>query len=302
MELLLQILWSSIGVLIAVAYGLLTGGIVRKLFARIQGRVGPPVYQGFIDLGKNFFVRDNISHGPMFYFGPALRTAGGVGIFLFIPAIVGWAPGENFSFAGDLLLVMYFMFFGSLGMALGGSAGGHPHTPIGAGRGLSQMTAFEVPFILAVIALVADTGSFSVHDLTLAQAGGFLEWNLLTHPFAAAAAFIAMLGMNGYAPFNVVGAPNEIPVGPMTEYQGGFIATLGTGRAIFAIAKMILFMDLFLGGATSILEAFIKVFVIYMWSVAVAAVFPRYRVDQSMRFFLGWPALIGVVAVLLALF
>lgn len=302
MELLLQILWTAISAAIAIAYGLLTGGVVRKIFARIQGRVGPPVYQGFIDLGKNFFVRDNITHGWMFYFGPALRTAGGIGMYLFIPAVVGWGPGEHFSHSGDLLLIMYFMFFGSLGMALGGSTGGHPHTPIGAGRGLSQMTTFEIPFILAVIALVADTGSFSVHELTLAQAGGWTNWNLFTHPFAAAAAFLAVLGMNGYPPFNVVGAPNEIPVGPMTEYQGGFISTLGTGRAIFAIAKMVLFMDLFMGGATTILAAFVKVFVLYMWSIVVAAVSPRFRVDQSMRFFLGWPALLGAVAVLLALF
>jgi len=69
------------------------------------------------------------------------------------------------------------------------------------------------------------------------------------------------------------------------------------GRASFAIAKTVLFMDLFLGGARTVPEALAKIFVIYFWTVFVGAVFPRFRTEQSIRFFLGWPTVAGVLAV-----
>ena len=302
MPLATKIAWSSLTVAVAIAYGLSIGGVIRKVMARIQGRIGPPVWQPFIDLGKNLSMRSATHHGVMFFLGPIFRAAGGIGLFLLIPVIVGDPRFTNFSFSGDLLLAMYFLFFGSLGMALGAGEGGHPHSPIGIGRGLSQMSAYELPFGLAVVALAAQAGSFSIHTIVMAQQGGIWHWNLFANPFAAVAAFLAFLGMNMYAPFNIVGAPQEIPVGPPTEFGSQFLSLMMLGRAIFAVAKMVLFMDLFLGGAHSIPEAFAKTFVIYFWSVFVGAVFPRFRTEQAIRFFFGWPTAAGIAGVLLVMF
>ncbi len=302
MPLATKIAWSALGVLVAIAYGLSIGGVIRKVMARIQGRIGPPVWQPFIDLGKNLFMRSATHHGVMFILGPVFRAAGGIGLFLLIPVIVGDPRFENFAFSGDLLLAMYFLFFGSLGMALGAGEGGHPHSPIGIGRGLAQMSSFELPFGLAVVAIAAQAGSFSIAEIVASQQGGVLHWNLFANPFASVAAFLAFLGMNMYAPFNIVGAPQEIPVGPPTEYNSQFLSLMMAGRAIFAVAKMVLYMDLFLGGAHSIPEAFVKTFLIYFWSVFVGAVFPRFRTEQAIRFFLGWPTAAGIAGVLLVMF
>ena len=103
--------------------------------------------------------------------------------------------------------------------------------------------------------------------------------------------------MAGYSPFDVYLAPNEIPVGPPTEYQSSFLALLQTNRAIFGAAKLILFMNLFFGGATGLVELVLKTVAIYMVAVAVGVAFPRYRVDQSIRFFLRIPTVIGIAAV-----
>jgi len=297
MPLTTKILWSLVGVAGALAYGLAISGVIRKVMARIQGRIGPPLWQPYLDLGKNLSLRTATHHGVMSFIAPIFRAGGGIGLYLLIPVVVGVPALENFSFSGDLLLAMYFMFFGSLGMALGAAEAGHPHSPIGISRGLSQMTAYELPFALAVVALVARTGSFSIHEIVAAQQGGWLHWNLVQNPLAATAAFLAFLGMNMYAPFNIVGAPQEIPVGPPTEFNSQFLSLLMVGRATFTVAKMVLYMDLFLGGATSLGEAFVKTFLIYFWSVFVGAVFPRFRTEQAIRFFLGWPTVAGVAGV-----
>ncbi len=301
MDLALQILWSLLGVAGAIAYGLVIGGVIRKVMARIQGRVGPPLWQPFLDLGKAVFLRTEVTHGPMFWLGPVFRFGGGAGMFLLVPLVVGVPELEFFTEHGDLLLVMYFMFFGSLGMALGASRGGHPHSPIGISRGLAQMTTFELPFSFAIVALVAATGSWEIEAIVAAQQGGVLDWNLFQHPLAAAAAFLAFLGMNMYSPFDIVGAPNEIPVGPRTEYHSAFQSMLMSGRTVFGIAKMVLFMNLFLGGAGTLWVALLKIFALYFWSVFVGAVNPRFRPDQSLNFFLRWPAVFGVAAVLVVM-
>ena len=71
-----------------------------------------------------------------------------------------------------------------------------------------------------------------------------------------------------------------------------------TNRAIFPIAKIIIYMNLFFGGATSWPVLFLKVFLIYMVSVLVGVVSPRFRVEQSIRWFLIWAVPIGILAIL----
>jgi len=299
MDIFPKIGWTLLSLFVAINYGFLINGIIRKVMARIQGRFGPPLWQPYIDMGKQFVQRNSVMHGYMHWLGPVFRSVGGMGVFVLIPVVYGNPRLAGFSDLGDLLLVMYFMFFGSLGMALGAGEGGHPNSPIGVSRGLSQMTAYELPFILAIVALATRAGTFDINAIVAGQQSGVLSWNFFANPFATAAAFIAMLGMNMYAPFNIVGAPTEIPVGPATEYQNTYMSLMWIGRASFAIAKMVLFMDLFLGGAHSVLEAVIKIFVLYFWSVFVGAVFPRFRTEQSVQFFLRWPTAFGVAGVLL---
>ena len=299
MDLLPRIGWTLLSLFVAVNYGFIINGIIRKVMARIQGRFGPPLWQPYIDMGKLLVQRNSVMHGLMFWLGPVFRSVGGIGLYLLVPVVIGDPRLSGFSGSGDMLLALYFMAFGSLGMALGAGEGGHPHSPIGISRGLSQMTAYELPFILAVIAVVAQAGSFDINAIIATQQSGVLDWNLFTNPPATIAAFLALLGMNMYPPFNIVGAPTEIPVGPATEYHNTYLSLMMIGRSAFAIAKMVLYMDLFLGGAHSVLEAVIKVFLIYFWSVFVGAVFPRFRTEQAVRFFLRWPTAFGVAGVAL---
>ena len=298
-DILLKALYTLISLFVITNYGLLLGGTMARVRAKVQGRIGQPVWQPYIDIIKNNFKRTGIYHGVMFYLGPVFRLAGGLGTYLFIPAVYGSVVFANFSFSGDLLLVMYFIFFGQLGMALGAGQSGHPYSPLGVGRGLAQMAAFEVPFSLSIIAIAAQYHTLSITELVAVQQGGVMNWIAFTNPLAMIAAMISFLGMSMGNPFSVVIAPQEIPIGPPTEMQSSFLGMLQTNRAIFNGAKLVLFMNLYFGGATSIWVMVIKTFLIYLYTVIVGASFPRFRVDQSIRFFLGIPTLIGIAAVVL---
>lgn len=296
---LIKIIYALLSIFIVMNIGLVLQGIIAKIYARVGRRYGIRWYQPYIDLVKNYSIRSSVYHGIMFYLGPVFRLAGGIGLFLFIPAIYGSPYFGNFSFAGDVVLVSYFLFFGTLGMALGAGEGGHPYSGIGISRGLAQMTAAEIPLVLAVMSVVIQNQYLSITEIVAAQQGGVLNWTLFTNPVATVAAMLAFLGSMMRSPFDVVLAPQEIPIGPPTEYNSTLMAFLQTNRSIFPMAKVILFMNLFFGGATSWPELIIKCFIIYMWSVAVGVVFPRFRVDQSIRWFIKIPFAIGILAIIL---
>lgn len=298
----LKIIYVLISLAIATIWGLTLNGVVRKIYARVQGRLGPPFWQPFLDIIKTYGKRTAINHGVMFFLGPVFRLAGGIGTYLFIPAIFGSIIFSNFSFSGDLLLVMYFIFFGQLGMALGAGESGHPYSPIGVARGLAQMTAFEVPFAVSVIALAIQYDTLNITQIVAAQQGSVLNWTLFTNPLAVIAAVIAMLGMNMHSPFSVVIAPQEIPIGPPTEFHSSYLGLLQTNRGLFGAAKLILFMNLYFGGATNILEMVLKTFAIYMISVIVGVSFPRFRVEQSIRFFIFIPTIIAILSLIFAIY
>ncbi len=290
--------WISLTVV--TVYGLLMGALIQRIIAKVQGRIGIPYSQPFINIFKTFFKRTAISHGVMFYLGPVFRLAGGIGTLAFIPVLYGSETFSNFSGAGDLFLVIYFMFFGQLGMALGAGEGGHPYSAIGIARGLSQMSAYEVPFALAVISIVIQYDTLSITEIVAAQQGGWQHWTMCTNWVATVTAMLAFLGMAGYSPFDVFLAPQEIPIGPPTEFQSAYLGFLQINRALFGATKLVLFMNLFFGGATNLFELMLKTWLIYMVAIIVGVAFPRFRIEQSIRFFFKFPTLIGIMSVIYA--
>ena len=294
----MKIPYALLTLFIVFNYGLLLGALIQKIGARAGRRHGIPIWQNYVDLIKNYGQRTSITHGVMFYLGPVFRLTGGVGLLLFVPTIYGSYMFSNLSFAGDLILALYFVFFGTLGMALGAGESGHPHAAIGITRGLSQVSVAELPFALAVFAVALQYQTLSVTDIVAAQQGGVMNWTLFTNPLAVAAGMLAFLGSMMRPPFDGVIAPQEIPIGPPTEYHSAYLALMQTNRAIFPVAKMVIYMNLFFGGATSWPEFAVKVFLLYLFSAFVGVCFPRFRVEQSIRWFLIWAVPLGVAAIL----
>lgn len=294
----MKIPYAFLTVFIVVNYGFLMGALIQKIGARAGRRYGIPIWQYYLDVIKNYGLRSSITHGVMFYLGPVFRLSGGVGLLLFMPVIYGSYMFSNFSFAGDLILALYFVFFGTLGMALGAGESGHPHAAIGVTRGLQQVSMAELPFAMAVFSVALQYQTLSMTEIVAAQQGGMLHWTLFTNPIAVAAAMLAFLGSMMRPPFDVFIAPQEIPIGPPTEYHSSYLALMQTNRAIFPVAKIVIYMNLFFGGAGSWPELFVKVFFLYLFSAFVGVCFPRFRVEQSVRFFLVWGVPLGILSIM----
>jgi len=295
LDLVYQALYlTGMGALI-VFIGLLYMGIARKVTARIHRRHGPPVHQQFIDVIK-LLSKESMSHGWVYEFGTIMVFAGILLTALFIP--MGGEP--LMSMEGDVLVVMYLIVIGPLGMAMAAGAAGNPNQAVGVGRALIMMFAYELPFIIVLLTIILATGSTSFWDIATSQAE-FLKWNIFLFPLSALAADIALQAMMGEKPFDVAIAPHEIASGPMVEFGGKNLGMLMLWHSVAVVIEAAIFVNLFLGGGTNLFTFFAKVLVVFMFAICVNAIFPRFRTDQAFKHFWGWVTFLAVAGLLYAM-
>jgi len=286
-------------IFMALVTGLLYGTIARKVIARIQNRIGPPVWQNFLDIIKLYSKTSAINHGVMQHMGPVFAITASTATLMFVPVLNDGQFFENLNFSGDLIFLLYMMVFGQLGMALGAGQSANPNASIGVSRGLSQMVGYEIPWVLALVALMMQFQTTSITGLLDIQ-NQSQTWIMFSNPMAFIAGILAFLGMMHYSPFDIVHAPAEIASGPVSEFGGKYLALMMTSGSIFTFTKLVLFVDIFMGGASNIPILLIKTFVLYMVPVLYGVVTHRYRTEQSIRYFWGWPTFFGIIAVVYA--
>jgi NADH-quinone oxidoreductase subunit H len=304
-HILIKVLGAMATFILAFVVGMTYGGLVRKITARVHNRIGPPFYQNFIDAFKLYSKTSAIHHGAMHFMGPAFLMVSSIVSLMIVPVLIpggdSWYNSwfNNMNAGGDLVFLIYIMVFGSLGLALGAGQTGNPNSSIGVTRGLSQMVGFEIPWVMALVALMISYKTTSIVDfINIQQETG--KWLMFENPFAFIAAVLAMLGMFRYSPFDIVGAPSELASGPVSENGGKFLFTMMSSGSVFSFVKLTLFVDLFMGGAENLVILVIKTFALYMIPVLYGIVSPRYRTEQAVRFFWGWPTFIGLLAILYA--
>ncbi|MGO0122634.1 respiratory chain complex I subunit 1 family protein [Desulfothermobacter acidiphilus] len=186
-------------------------GLDRKLTARLQGRVGPPVWQPFYDFlklsGKETLVASRASWSwACGYLALTMLAT----VFFFL--------GQ------DLLAVVLILGFGGACLALGAYSVRSPYAQLGANRELLQMFAYEPVLLLAAIAIFMRTGSFQVAAVW--QHPGALFPSL----WPTFLALLAVLTIKmRKSPFDIAAsehAHQELVRGVYTEYSGKTLALI----------------------------------------------------------------------------
>jgi formate hydrogenlyase subunit 4 len=136
--------------------GGLLAGIDRKISARMQARVGPPLRQPFYDVMKLFSKeRIVVRKSQNFYI-----------LFFFVLTVF---TGALFFCGSDLLLVIFALTLSGIFFVLGAYKASSPYSFVGASRELIQMMAYEPIVILAAVALYMVTGTFMVDGIASAK-------------------------------------------------------------------------------------------------------------------------------------
>jgi formate hydrogenlyase subunit 4 len=120
--------------------GGLLAGLDRKLSARLQGRVGPPVLQPFYDVFKL------LEKEPV--------TVNGAQDFYVVCCFVFMVITGAFFFAGlSLLLVIFTLTTASLFLVAAAYSSNSPYAQVGAERELLQMMAYEPMVLITAVSL-----------------------------------------------------------------------------------------------------------------------------------------------------
>ena len=146
------IAYALVYILLAPALGGLIAGIDRKVTARMQGRVGPPVLQPFYDVLK-LFEKEN----------PVVTETQNFYVLSYVVFMV--VAGALFFSGGDMLLVIFAFTLSHIFLVLGAYASFSPYSHVGAERELLQIIAYEPMIILTAVGMYMVTKSFFVSDI-----------------------------------------------------------------------------------------------------------------------------------------
>jgi len=294
------------GFVLTAAIGLLASWIDRKVTARVQYRVGPPLLQPVVDiiklLGKETLVPAGASK-VAFLLPPVV----GLSSVIAVSALL-WVnnlnPAEGF--LGDLIVAVYLLTIPAIAIMMGGFASRNPLASVGASREMKLLLSYELPFVLAILVPVIKAG-FDIRlgailsvqadrGVFLGSLSGFLAWVV---------ALLCMQAKLGLVPFDIAEAETEIIGGPLIEYSGSALAVYRLMKNMLLFTLPFFLMILFMGGlrldGIHLAYGLLK----YVGLVALVTVIrntnPRVRIDQAVRFFWGRVTVLAAVAVLLAL-
>lgn len=294
------------GFLFTAAAGMLASWIDRKLTARVQWRVGPPLLQPLYDFVKLLGKETIIPRGSSkitFLLAPVLGLVGVTFVSTMVWSAMLWPEG---GFTGDLIVVLYFLMVPSLAVILGAFASRNRLASLGASREMKLMLADELPFLLAVLVVIIQSGgSLRLGQLMTYQQSYGMILGSVSGVLAAVVAVLTMQAKLTLVPFDIPEAETELMGGVFVEYSGPPLAIFKLTRMMMLITMPAVLTLLFLGGVKfegwHILWSLLKFFVLLLLITLIRNTSPRVRIDQAVRFFWGPVTVIGIVAVVLAI-
>jgi formate hydrogenlyase subunit 4 len=265
-------------ILLAPLLGGLLTGVDRWLTARLQARVGPPVWQPFADLVK-------LWHKDRFTVNVVQILYANAYLLFVVAALVELALGHN------LLMLLFTLAFGSISMVLGGFSVRSPYSRIGAQREIMQLLAYEPLLILLVVAIRLRTGSFMI-----TRVAAFPEPLLPSLPLLFLGYFLVFLIKLRKSPFDLATSLHhphqELVKGLLTDYSGPYLGIIKLAHW-YELVLLLGLAGLF--WATSLWAAVGMALTVYLAAILVDNLSARVTWTWLLRF--AWQAGLGLAAV-----
>jgi len=275
------------GLIFLAVYALLCEYIDRKVYARLQNRMGPPWYQPLADflklLGKETIIPADANRS-MFQILPVISLSAVAAAFIYVPVL---GASAVYSFEGDLIVVLYLLTIPTMCEFLGGWYSRSVYSTIGSVRTLTQMFAYEVPLFMALLApaLIAKTWSVTGMTSFYSEHPLYVLFNIP----AFLTALIAVQGKLERAPFDSPEAETEIVSGALVEYSGKLLALFRMSMDCELVVMASLISAIFLPFMTGIVILdfilyFAKTLAVLLVLTLMRAAMARLRVDQMVNF------------------
>ena len=257
--------------ILVIPISLLFMGIKRKLIARMQNRIGPPVWQPFYDVIKLFEKGESdskASENVIFRTIPFIYFLITLSLFLFLPF-------PMISFHLDFILFIYIFILGGALYILLGIASNSPYGYLGSMRDMTLMLCYEIIFAVVIFTFVTYADIQSLVDFNE-------SWMLLKLPIASACLFIIALVETRITPFDTVEAQTEIIGSVETEFSGKSLAFLEISNSLRLAFFVFLTTLLFFGFKDLLTFSMMSLFMLFVLTFCQATTC-RYRMDQTLK-------------------
>ena len=286
---------------------LLLTWLERKALARIQMRMGPMrvgfhgALQPIADAIKLISKEDILpswADRRVYWFAP---------IAVFIPAFLLWATipvARDIALANldlGLFYIVAISVLSVMGLVMAGWSSANKYAMLGGLRAAGQLVSYEIPFIMAILAVAMLAQTLNLRHIVEAQSTVVYA---LVAPLSVFLFLTAGLAELGRTPFDIHHAESEVIGGPFVEYSGAHWAVFFLAEYINTFTIAALTALLFLGGwgwptmpfegllhsALSILWFLLKTYAVILVIFWIRGTYPRLRIDQLMAF--GWKLLV----------
>jgi len=271
------------GLIFAFLIGSMLYWLYRKVRARFQARRVPPWYQVFADIIKLLSKETVVPSTGKFFFlmAPVLAIIGCLVPIVLLP--IG-SPYATVSFTGDLIVILIFLVLSNLALIIAGINSRSPYKTINAIGEVSLMIAYELPLVLSALTAGIYAGNLSATGIVQTQLSK--RAFVLHYPLATIAFILCMLPKMGKRPFDITESEHEAIPGPFAGYSGALLALFEMTSAIKWFVIPGLAVILFFGGSTSIIEFLGKCIGVTLVLTLIDIIYPRFRIDQSLKFFI----------------
>lgn len=234
-------------ILLAPLFGALIAGLDRRITARMQGRIGPPILQPFYDVIK-LLRKDPIVVNRIQVVYAFLHLA------FMILALLLLVLGQ------DSLMFLFIFAFSTLSLVLGGMCVRSPYSRIGSQREIILMVAYEPILILLMIGMYLANGNFLLASPLSAN-----HPMLQTLPLLFIALLVVIAIKLQKSPFDIATshhAHQEIIKGLTIEYSGPYLAIIEIAHLyeialLFYLVMLFWASNLILGGLLALAVFFL---------------------------------------------
>ncbi|MEI6564287.1 MAG: complex I subunit 1 family protein [bacterium] len=219
-----------LAILVPPFFGALLSGIDRRITARAQGRMGPPILQPVYDTIK-LLRKEPILLNRMQIIYAYLHL-----LFMVMALLL-------LVFGQDSLMFLFVFAFSTLSLVLGGMCVRSPYSRIGSQREIMLMVAYEPILVLIMIGLYMVNN----HSFMLSAPLTSAKPMLISLPLLFVAFLIVLAIKLQKSPFDIATshhAHQEIVKGITIEYSGPHLAILEIAH-FYEMALLFIFIVLF---------------------------------------------------------
>ena len=144
-----------------------------------------------------------------------------------------------------LFYIVAFSVLTVMGLVMAGWGSANKYAILGGLRAAGQLVSYEIPFIMAILAVAMLVQSLDLHKIVDGQA---TVAHILVQPLGLFIFLLAALAETGRTPFDIHHAESEVVGGPFVEYSGAHWAVFFLAEYMNTFTVAAITVLLFLGG------------------------------------------------------